>query len=620
MRNIFLVGFFLVLLTANGQSLQVFPTHWYVGMKEPNLQLMVRGNQIGNDQVKLVSYPGVQLKKVHRVQGQNYLFLDLLLAPSVKPGNLTIKLQDGANEQTIRYALKPRNGGNGKSSAQGVHSSDFVYLIMPDRFANGDTGNDRFLDMRDTAVDRSLPAIRHGGDLQGITSKLDYMKNLGVTSIWLCPVTENDMPLEKESNGMISGYHGYWFTDLYQIDKRYGGNEAYIKMVKEAHNRGLKVIQDAVYNHFGIQHFLYQDPPQPDFFNRWPAYTGSNHRDEAVFNPYTESADVKKMLDGWFTPHLPDVNQRNPFMANYLIQNLIWCTEYFGIDGWRVDTYKYCDEAFVNRANTALEKEFPQITVFGEAWANTVTGSAYYAKNNMKVPFAHNLQGVTDFPMQSAMLAAIQQPFGWTEGVNRLYMTLAQDVLYQDPMKNCIFLDNHDMDRYMTMVGEDLAKYKLGIGLLLTLRGIPQMYYGTEILMKNSKAGNDGYVREDFPGGFPGDKINKFEVNQLSEREKEAFHYVRTLAQFRKTSQALGKGKTQQYLPQDGVYAYWRIFQQERVLCVINSMGESKSINWQRFTQDIKAGSIGKEVITGKSIPTNEVYTLPGKSMLIIQF
>jgi neopullulanase len=620
MRKYFVIGFLLVLLTAHGQSIQVFPTHWYVGMKEPNLQLMVRGNQIGNDQVKLAPYPGVQLKKVHRVQGQNYLFLDLVLAPSVKPGNLSIRLQDGVNEQLISYPLKARTGANGKSYAQGVHSSDFIYLIMPDRFANGDTRNDRFLDMRDTAVDRNLPAIRHGGDLQGITSKLDYIKNLGVTSIWLCPVTQNDMPLEKESNGMISGYHGYWFTDLYQIDKRYGGNEAYLEMIREAHRKGLKVIQDAVYNHFGIQHFLYQDPPQPDFFNRWPTYTGSNHRDEAVFNPYTETADVKKMLDGWFTPHLPDVNQRNPFMANYLIQNLIWCTEYFGIDGWRIDTYKYCDEAFVNRANAAMEREFPKITVFGEAWANTVTGSAYYAKNNMKVQFAHNLQGVTDFPLQSAMLAAIQQPFGWTEGINRLYMTLAQDVLYQDPMKNCIFLDNHDMDRYMTMVGEDLSKYKLGIGLLLTLRGIPQMYYGTEILMKNSKAGNDGYVREDFPGGFPGDKMNKFDGNQLSEREKEAFTYVRTLAQFRKTSQALGKGKTQQYLPQDGVYAYWRTFQQERVLCVINSMEAPKTIDWQRYTQDIKAGSIGKEVVTGKSIPTNEGYTLPGKSMLIIQF
>lgn len=610
----------LVHLVAAAQDLKVYPTNWYVGMKDPNLQLMIRGKNIGQDQVKLDAYPGVQIKKVNRVEGQNYLFVDLLVQSSAKPGQLKIRLQRAGKEQVLSYNLLNRRKANGQAYAQGVRSSDLVYLIMPDRFANGDPSNDRYADLLDTQTDRTQPALRHGGDLQGIQSKLPYLQNLGVSAIWLCPVIENNMPLEQESNGKISGYHGYWMTDLYQVDKRYGGNEGYLKFVEAAHAKGLKVVQDAVYNHFGIQHFLYQDPPQNDFFNRWPSYTGSNHRDEAIFNPYTAPQDVKKMLDGWFTPHLPDVNQRNPYMANYLIQNLIWCTEYFGIDGWRVDTYKYCDEAFVNKANAALEREFPKLTVFGEAWANTVTGSAYYARNTMKVPFAHNLQGVTDFPMQSAMLAAVQQNFGWTEGVNRLYMTLAQDVLYQDASRNCIFLDNHDMDRYTTMVGEDLTRYKLGIGLLLTLRGIPQLYYGTEILMKNSKAGNDGYVREDFPGGFPGDPINKFERTNLNDRERAAFDYVRTLAQFRKSSSALGMGRTIQFLPQDGVYGYWRIFQKDRVLCLVNTSDKPQVVDWSRYLAGQSPVSNGKEITTGTDLRVDAPVTLPAKTIFVIQF
>ena len=271
---------------------------------------------------------------------------------------------------------------------------------------------------------------------------------LGVTSLWMCPVIENDMPLKKENAGWMSGYHGYWFTDQYQVDKRLGGNEAYKNLSDALHRSGLKLIQDAVYNHIGSEHWIAKNPPAGDWLNPWPAYTGSNHREEAVFDAYASKAERKIMLDGWFVPHLPDINQRNPYVAQYLIQHVIWSTETFGVDGWRVDTYKYCDEAFLNRVNDALIKEYPAITVFGEAWTNTVAGSAYFTRNNMQVPFKHNAQGVTDFPLNNAVMAALNQPNGWTEGITKLYMTLAQDILYKDPLNNCIFLDNHDMDRF----------------------------------------------------------------------------------------------------------------------------------------------------------------------------
>ncbi len=596
----------------------IYPTHWWVGMKNPNLQLIIHHKDIARAGKTMISNnPLIKVKAVHTVESSNYLIVDLTIASSAKPGK--VKLSIPNSSFSVNYELKARRKGNGKEYAQGVHAADIIYFIMPDRFSNADPSNDKFADMRDTACDRNEASMRHGGDIQGVINHLDYIKDLGANTVWLTPVNDNDMPLEKEPSGMISGYHGYWITDQYNMDKRYGGNEAYKKLSDALHAKGMKLVQDAVYNHIGIQHWIMNDPPAKDWVNQWSTYTGSNHRDEAVFGAYASADDRKVMLDGWFTPHLPDVNQRNPYVANFLIQYAIWATEEFGVDAWRVDTYKYCDEVFLNRINDALLKEFPALTVFGEAWANTNTGSAYFSRSNINSAFKHNLQGVTDFPVQAAMLATLNEDFGWTNGVNRLYMTLSQDILYKDPMLNCIFLDNHDMNRYYTMIGEDLNKYKMGIAMLLTLRGIPSLYYGTEILMKNYAFTSDGERRRDFPGGFPGDKENKFESSGRTAEENAAFNFVKTLANFRLHSTALQTGNTMQYIPKDGLFVYFRYDKNSSVMVVLNTSAEQKEINWERYHERTTGYKTARNVIDNISVNIGAPMKVNAKSALVLE-
>jgi len=566
-------------------------------MKDPSVQLLLHKKGVGVAKISLAPYAGVKLVKTYVPENKNYVFVDLTIAPGTKAGRLSFNIRDGADVSAFTYELKQRNPGNGKTRVRGVNSSDFIYLIMPDRFSNGDTANDKFETLRDNQSDRNNPFLRHGGDIKGVQNHLDYLKDLGVTSIWLTPVVENDMPLMDEWNNKVSGYHGYWFTDHYTIDKRFGGSKAYHEMIEAAHSKGLKVIQDAVYNHVGNHHWSVLDLPMKDWINQWPVYTNSNYKEEVFFDPYVDSMDKEIMVRGWFVPHLPDLNLANPYCANYMVEQAIWSTEEFGIDGWRVDTYKYCDEKFMNRVNAALEREFPTITIFGEAWCNTVSGSAYFTKNNLNVPFKHNLQGVTDFPFTFAMLNA-SRPGG---AVN-LYDVASQDFLYKDPLKNCIFLDNHDMDRLYSVVEEDFSKYKIAIGLLLTERGIPQMYYGTEILMKNFKNPNDAKVREDFPGGWNGDAVNKFVSGGRTEKENEAFNFVKTLADFRKKSTALSYGKMLQYQPKDNVYVFFRYSDRQRVLCIVNDGNKAVDLQMDRFSRGLAGKSKGYDVIRKKEI------------------
>ncbi|MFM7838345.1 MAG: alpha-amylase family glycosyl hydrolase, partial [Chitinophagaceae bacterium] len=415
------------------------------------------------------------------LENAHYVQIDITILPAARAGNYSFQFGPGPADkmQSFVYSLHPRAGGNGKLRIQGVTSKDLTYLILADRFANGDTTNDAFPDMRDPAVNRNSKFARHGGDLKGIQDRLDYFTDLGVTTLWFTPLTENDMPRMREGNFDIAGYHGYWFTDHYQIDKRFGGNDAYRSFVTAAHQKGLKVIQDAIYNHIGLYHWMNQAPPAQDWINQWPVFTGPNHREETLMDPYASAFDKNNMVKGWFVPHLPDLNLANPDVSTFLIQHAIWSVEEFGFDGFRIDTYKYCDESFLNNLNSALLKEFPSLTTFVEAWSNTVVANAYYVQNNFNIPFKHNAPGAIDFSLCFAMHAAMNQPPGWTEGVNRIYMTLAQDFVYKNPLNNCIFLDNHDMDRVYSTVGENWEKMKWGINWLLTLRGIPQLYYGT---------------------------------------------------------------------------------------------------------------------------------------------
>ncbi len=614
----FLVVLFLlsnVVTSALYAQIKAYPSHWWVGMKHNSLQVMLHSTADLSKAVK-VKYPGVVVTKVHQPENKHYLFVDLLLLPTVKPGKLDFVFEDGSQ---FTYELKSRNKTQNATVHQGVRSNDLIYLIMPDRFVNADPSNDQFAELKDKVADRNDPYSRHGGDLAGVSQKLDYLKDLGVTSIWMTPVLENNMPKMQEGPWLMSGYHGYWITDHYQVDKRLGGNDAYKQMVDAAHEKGLKVIQDAVYNHVGSHHHTVLDLPMNDWLNQWPTYTGANHREELFTDPYASSEEKKIMIGGWFVPHLPDLNLANPYCAKFVIQSNIWSTEEFGIDGWRVDTYKYCDEKFLNEINHALLREYPTLTVFGEAWTNTVPASAYFTENNIDAPFKHKIKGVTDFPLNSALYNALNDNFGWTDGITKLYMTLSQDFLYKDPFTNCIFLDNHDMNRFYSMVGENLSKYKMGLGLLMTLRGIPQIYYGTEVLMKNYKDPNDAAVRKDFPGGWKSDSVNKFNPSELTANETEAYNYFKKLANYRKNSPVLAKGTLKQFIPQNGVYVYFRKLGDQTIMCVANTNKEKSAIKTDRFKEAIADYNTMLEVMSekGERIPVE--LSLPPQSFMIYE-
>jgi glycosidase len=618
-------AFLVCILTIHYLSLHaidmygVYPTHWFTGMKNTRLQLLIHGENAGKFSTVTIAYPGVKVLRVQKVENENYLFVDLSIAATTKPGRFTVKLTGGGLPmEDFRYELKARHPGNGKTRVKGVNTKDFIYLMMPDRFSNGDPSNDVIEDYRDKDADRNNRFARHGGDFTGIENHLDYFNELGVTTLWLTPVIENDMPKMNEWGNHIAGYHGYWFTNHYQVDRRFGGNEGYKTFCDRLHQQGMKIIQDAVYNHVGNHHWFVLDPPSKDWLNNWNGFQGTNHREEVFFDPYASQYDRKVMEDGWFVPHLPDLNQRNPLVAKYLIQHAIWTTEEFGIDGWRVDTYKYCDEQFMNDVNSALVREFPQLTIFGESFVNGTLANAYFAQNNISTPFRHNAKGMLDFQTCFAMLEAMNAPASWLGGVGKIYTTLSQDILYKDAMFNVNFLDNHDMDRVYSVVGEDLDKLKMGFNWLMTLRGIPQIYYGTEVLMKNRKENTDATVREDYPGGWPGDKEkeNRFRKAGRSDKQQEAFSYLCKLAQFRKNSSALTTGKTMQFIPQNGVYAYFRFDPKQTVMVISNTGNEDATVNWTPYEERIRNFRRFRDVVTGKIYEKDEFKLAKGKSLV----
>ncbi len=620
MRRILLVLLLFVSVDSIGAGMYgVYPTHWWTGMKNPKLQLMLHGENIGMFNSVRISYPGVTVNRIHKADSKNYLFVDLTISAVARPGTFKIVLSGGGRpSEDVKYELKQRSSTNGSSRVMGVTANDFIYLMMPDRFANGDLSNDIIENYRDRTCDRKDKFSRHGGDFKGIENNLGYLKELGVTTLWLTPVIENDMPRMGEWGNSVAGYHGYWFTDHYQVDKRFGGNDGYKKFCDELHRNGMKVIQDAVYNHVGNHHWFALDKPMKDWFNTSQGDKGPNHREEVFYDPYASQQEKTQMLDGWFVPHLPDLNQRNPFVAKFLIQHAIWTTEEFGIDGWRVDTYKSCEEQFMNDCNAALEKEFPRLTVFGESWVNSTVANAYFTQNNMTTPFKHNAKGMLDFQTCFAMLAGMNESFGWLNGVTRIYTTLTNDFLYKNPMNNCIFLDNHDMDRVFSVIGEDWKKMKMGFNWLFTLRGIPQLYYGTEVLMKNMKVNTDATVREDFPGGWPDDKPkdNRFTKEGRSDKQEEAFAYVSRLANFRKNSTAITSGRTMQYIPRDGLYVYFRYDGKQTVMVITNTGEKDARPDWSVYSERMKGFSQVRNIITGKIIALADLKIEPKESFV----
>ena len=595
---------------------RIDPTNWWVGMKDPHLQLLVYGPNAGQLSYT-ISYPGVSLTRTTKAENPNYVFLDLTIAATAKPGLFKVTGTQGSTTVSHEYELKKRTP---EAKGTGVSAADLIYLIVPDRFANGDPANDKFPGMLDTSADRGSPYLRHGGDFAGIASHLDYLQEMGATALWLTPLIENDESLKEEGpNRMQAGYHGYHFTDHYKIDRRFGGNEGYVNFARTVHQRGMKLVQDAVYNHISNDHWLFKDPPFKNWFNNWPAYTGSSHKEQALYDPYGSEADKKLLSDGWFTPFLPDLNQRDPFLASYLIQHAIWSTETFSVDAWRIDTYKYNDLAFMNRCNQALLTEYPRIHLFGESTAGTPLGLSYFVKSKVDFPFRCNLPGSLDFPLNYAVYDALRQDFSWDDGVSRLYQTLTQDVVYADPLKMVTSLDNHDMDRYLSVIGEDLNKYRMGVAWLLTMRGIPSWYYGTEILMKNFKDPSDAEVRRDFPGGFPGDAVSKFTAAGRSQQENEAFEYVKKLANYRKATPALYAGKMMQFVPRDGIYAYFRYDNAKTVLVVTNSMNKEMTVATARFAERMKGFTAARNIITGEQISDLSSLKMPAKTAWVLE-
>ena len=601
MKKIFLFNLLITvfLFSHAQQAYTCYPTNWWAGMKWNKLQIMIHGEKIADHFPMIKMSPagiklatGVNLMKINRVENPNYIFLDLSISANAKPGKFSFPFVKDLN---IEYELKPRRQGNGKDYAQGITSKDLIYLIMPDRFSNGDESNDRIPGMRDQTLNRDTVFNRHGGDLKGIQNHLDYLDDLGVTTLWLNPVIVNDMPNRTE--------HGYAFTDHYKVDPRLGGDKAYQELIDAVHKKEMKIIQDAVYNHVGRFHFTVQDPPMKDWLHQWDKYTNTNYKDQTLFDPYASKKEFNIMADGWFTKEMPDLNQGNPYMANFLIQHALWTVENFGIDGWRIDTYAYNDLAFMNRCNKALTDEFPRLTMFGETWVHGVINQSYFSENNFNIPFKSNLQAPTDFQTLWAITDAMTKDFGWNDGVNRLYTTLAQDFVYKDATRNVIFLDNHDIARFYSVVNENMDKYLSSLTWLLTSRGIPQVYYGDEIATPGTTSPNDGHVRLDFPGGWKNDPLNKFTIQGRSQTDQAIFQHFATLANFRKTSSALTIGKLMQYLPEDGVYVYFRYSNNQTVMVVMNTSKEEKTISPAKYTERTEGFTKSRDVINNTTTP-----------------
>jgi glycosidase len=619
MKKLFSLFLFIpIYITLTAQNIEVYPTHWWIGMKNPNLQVMVHADDIANKipMIKM-SETGIRIAddinivNLERVENPNYIFLDIRMGKTARAGKYTISFGQGDKKVNINYEFKERRKGNGSLYAQGVTSSDFIYLLMPDRFSNGDTTNDRIIGMKDQSLNRDSIFSRHGGDLQGVINHLDYLKDMGVTTLWMTPVLENDMPNRTE--------HGYAFTNHYKIEPRIGGEKSYLQLSDELHKRGMKLIQDAVYNHVGLYNFLVQDSPSKDWLHQWPQFTQTNYKDQPLFDPHAAPSDIKKMSDGWFTKQMPDLNQSNPMVANFLIQHAIYCVEEFGVDGWRIDTYIYNDLNFMNHCNKALTDEYPHITMFGEAWVHGTANEAYFAQNNINTKFKSNLQGVTDFQcLFYGIQPALMESFGWTNGVNKLYETLSNDFLYTDPMRNAIFLDNHDLSRWYSVVDSNLEKDKMGFQWLLTERGVPQMYYGDEVLMAGV-TNPDGWVRLDFPGGWSNDETNAFTGTGLTQDQLSVQTLIKTLANFRQHSSALKTGKLMQYIPVDGLYVYFRYDNDQTIMCVMNTSDKQQVVNFSNYAERTAGFSTAVDVLNNASYKTSSTITIDSTHSLILE-
>ncbi len=585
----------------------VEPPNWWTGMKNNSLQLLIHGTDIGKTKVAF-EYKGVKLKGATST-GPNYLFVDLSITSSAKPGTITLEFKEKDSVlATWKYELKARLEGSAKRT--GFSTSDMMYLIMPDRFANGDPTNDDMPGMLEKA-DRSNPNGRHGGDIKGITDNLGYLEKMGVTAIWSTPLLENNMPAYS--------YHGYAITDMYKVDPRFGTNDSYRNMVNEAHKRGIKVVMDMVFNHFGTYSYWMKDLPQNDWVNQWPEFTRSNYRASVITDPYRSQYDEKKMANGWFDVTMADFNQKNPYVAKYLIQNSIWWVEYAGLDGIRQDTYPYPDKDFMAEWMKALLTEYPGFTVVGEAWINYPPQIAYWLDNkNNADAYRSRLTHVFDFPLMMAVQKAFTENEGWDTGLPRLYELLSQDFLYSDPSKIITFADNHDIERTYPVL-KSVENVKMAMAFLATTRGMPMIYYGTEALSDRGNLEGDPGKRKDFPGGWPGDQANMFTGENITADQKDVQEYISKLFTWRKGNTAVQQGKLTHYIPEDGIYVYFRTLGKDAVMVVINNNKTAKTISTKRYEENLDGFRKGKDVMDGSVSKDLDSIEVPGKSVKIIE-
>lgn len=588
---------------------RVEPMFWWVGMKNPSVQLMIHGEGIAMSEISL-NYPGVTIKSVSHQDNPNYVFINLNIAPEAKAGTFPIQFRKSKKELTsYNFELLQREPGS--ANRKGFDASDVIYLITPDRFANGNPANDAVAGMKELP-NRTDKNGRHGGDIQGIKNSLDYISEMGFTSVWLNPVLENNMT-------QVS-YHGYSTTDFYKVDPRYGSNQEYREFAKTVHQKGMKLMMDMIFNHIGSEHWWMNDMPSADWLNNYPNYKISTHRRTVNQDPHASEVDKRAMADGWFVPSMPDLNQRNPFMANYLIQNSIWWTEYLGLDGIRMDTYPYPDKNMMAEWTKRMLEEYPGFYIVGEEWSMNPAIVAYWQKGKINQDgYVSYLPGLMDFPLNSAVFQSLKSPETWSSGLITLYEALSNDFLYADPSKLVIFPDNHDMSRFYTQLGENFDLLKMGIAYYATTRGIPQIFYGTEILMSNPGTEEHGVIRSDFPGGWNGDQVNAFTGVGLSEKQKQAQDFFRKVLNWRKTSEVVHSGKLIHFAPVDGVYVYFRTNEKETVMVVLNKNAQGKTLDTNRFSEVMANSTSGKEVISGTSIADMKNLKVPAMSAMIIE-
>lgn len=591
---------------------KVEPPYWWTGMRNDTLQLMVSGPGVADASVRL-DYPGITLLDDINLDSPNYKFLYLKLSPDTKPGEVPITFTLGNQSQTLDYELRARKAPG--EAHEGFSASDVLYLLMPDRFAQGEAAaTDPYADLEFKArPDRANPNARHGGNIAGIIDRLDYLHDLGVTAIWVCPVLENDMP--------GGSYHGYATTDYYRVDPRFGTNEEWNRLIEEAGKRDMKVVMDMIFNHSGSAHPWMEDMPSADWFNHPEGDVMTNFRLSTVHDPYVSSYDKDATVNGWFVRSMPDLNQRNPHLMKYLTQNSIWWVESSGINGIRMDTYPYADMEGMAGWIDAVMEEYPNFNIVGECWYDNEGGAAFWQKGNSINPTDTRLPSVMDFRLTTQGHKYFDEPTTPWTGLNGLYDHLAMDFLFPEPQKILTFLDNHDTDRFLLSEPDNLDTWKQAVSFLLTSRGIPQIYYGTELLMNGSKEGSDGYVRRDFPGGFPGDTVDAFTPEGRTPIQNEAWDYLSSLLKWRRdtANEVIAKGTLKHFMPINCAYVYERRLGDRQVVVMINGTDQPLDLDMARYAEILPAGTKLHRSLGGEDMEIAETMTLAPRETLLLQ-